>query len=331
MAFCAATVPHDRVINPKDLVLDESLVKWKNPSNKNSHFYYQKLFINVNGDKKFLVFETPKYYSRNGLHRSLGNSEQLFVIMTDSQRISLNVIEQFMMTHAKFADELEATWQRELARNPQLAIHEKFRSLYPGNSLYMKLHDDFEAFDSQYSLIDKTELSAGYYRVLFHVAALQYGEFSTTKPYLCAISMKVQQVVFEARKTGICYLNETALLSPPEFVNEHETDDLVNSFLNDIMAMEGGQGTSADKPPLSSQQKKKKHKAKKRLHSVDLDEVIDLENEPESQIVKDSEEEVAEEEEAEDCEVNNEAKKKKIVFKLLAPEMKKRKKTDKKA
>ena len=333
MAFCSATVPHDCVINPNDLVLDESLVKWRNPANRSSHFFYQKLFLTINGEKKHLVFETPKYYSRNGLLKSMNNSEQLFVQLSDAQRISLNVIDQYMITHAKFANELEAVWQRELARNPNLPINEKFRSLYPGNSVYMKLHDDFEAFNSNRLLIDKSELTSGYYRVLFHVAGFQYGEFSSSKPYLCAISMKVHQVVFEARKTGVCYLNDTPLLSPPQFINEHESDDLVNSFLNDIMEMSEQQATSTEhlnKPQSSTQQeqeeKKKRKKSKKRQHSLDVVDVVDLD--AESQIVNDSDQE--EEEEGEESDVNEDKKKKKVFVKPFAlPEVKKRKKMDK--
>ena len=332
MAFCSATVPHDSAINPKDLVLDESLVKWKNPANKNSHYYYQRLFLKVNGEMKHLVFETPKYYSRNGLIRSLSNTEQLLVQLSEAQRVSLNVIEQFMMSHAKFADDLEGAWKRQLVRNPNLAINEKFRSLYPGNSLYMKLHDDFEAFDDHHLLIDKSGMMAGYYRVLFHVAGLQYGEFSSSKPYLCAIAMKVTQVVFEARKTGICYLNETPLLSPPQFINEHESDDLVNSFLNNIMDMTE-EVNLTDQPQSSSQQdekeeKKKRKRPKKRQHSVD--EVIDLD--AESQIVNDGEQGGDDDnnDDEEGDEENDEDKKKKVIVKqFVVPEMKKRKKSDK--
>ena len=239
MAFCPATIPVDSIINPKDLILDPNLIKWSNPMNKNSHYYYQKLFFNKDNEKKFLVFETPQFYSKRGLVKSMNNSDQLCVQMTSAQRSTLNVVEDFMRTHARFTSDLEAIWKRQVLEKPDLKIHDKFRALYPSDSLFMKLHDEFEAFDSNYSLIDRSTLKQGYYRVLFLLSGFQYGQFSQDKHYLCALSMKVLQVVYEARKVGICYLNQTSLL-PPEFIDGSETVDLVNAILNDTGGIASG-------------------------------------------------------------------------------------------
>ena len=278
MAFCPATVMADRVINPTDLILDESLVKWSNPRSKDSHFYYQKLWLKMNSEKKYLVFETPPFYSKHGLTKSMSNSDQLFVQLSESQRISLTVIDQFMMTNARFVDELEELWKKRMEKNPSLSVQEKFRAIHPGNSLYMKLHDEFEAFDTNYSLIDREELKAGYYRVLFHVSGFQYGEFSPSKPYLCGLSMKVVQVVYEARKGGICYLDSIPF-SPPDLINEHESDPLINSFLKSI----GHEQERAEE--------KKKRKSKR--HVIDIDEDLTV---MDSQADADDTDEIEEEE-----------------------------------
>ena len=226
MAFCPSTVTNDKVVNPMDLILDHSLVKWKNPKNKDSHYYYQKLWLKANGEKKYLVFETQRFYSKHGLMKSMNNSDQLFVQLSEAQLTSLAVIEQFMRTNAKFTDELETAWKKKVELNPQLSIIEKFRPIYPSNSLYMKLHEDFEAFDSNYSMIDKEELKAGYHRALFHVSGLQYGEFNPSKPYLCALSIKVLQVVYVELKAGICYL-DTIPFTYLDFTTEHESQNVI--------------------------------------------------------------------------------------------------------
>lgn len=259
MAFCSSTVSIDKVINPMDLVLDPSLVKWKNPKNKDSHYYYQKLWLNTKGDKKYLVFETPLFYSKHGLMKSMNNSDQLFVQLSEAQRTSLSVIEQFMRTNAKFTDELETVWKKHLEENPQMGLIEKFRPIYPSNSLYMKLHEDFEAFDSNYSMIDKADLKAGYYRALFHVSGLQYGEFNPSKAYLCALSIKVLQVVYVERKSGICYLDPIPF-TYPDLTTEHESQNVVDS-----VSMKGDL-TKDD------QMKKKKRQKLKKKRPVDLDE-----------------------------------------------------------
>ena len=255
MAFCPSTMSKDKVINPMDLVLDQSLAKWKNPKNKDSQYYYQKLWLKANSDKKYLVFETPQFYSKHGLMKSMNNSDQLFVQLSEAQRTSLSVIEQFMRTNAKFTDELESLWKKQMESNPQLNFVEKFRAIYPSNSLYMKLHDDFEAFDSNYSLIDKSELKAGYYRVLFHVSGLQYGEFNPSKPYLCALSIKVLQVVYVERKSGICYLDAIPF-TYPDLTTENESQDVSGSVSKDIK---------------DDQLKKKKRQKLKKKRPVDLD------------------------------------------------------------
>ena len=260
MAFCQSTVPIEKVINPMDLVLDPSLVKWKNPKNKDSHYYYQKLWLNTNGDKKYLVFETPQFYSKHGLMKSMNNSDQLFVQLSEAQRTSLSLIEQFMRTNAKFTDELEKTWKKELEFNPKLSILEKFRPIYPSNSLYMKLHEDFEAFDSNYSMIDREELKAGYYRALFHVSGLQYGEFNPSKPYLCALAIKVLQVVYVERKAGVCYLDPIPFVYP-ELTTEHAFQNVVDSAVS-----------TKDDLTKDIQMKKKKRQKLKKKRQVDLDE-----------------------------------------------------------
>ena len=256
MAFCPSTMSKDKVINPMDLVLDHSLAKWKNPKNKDSQYYYQKLWLNTNGDKKYLVFETPQFYSKHGLMKSMNNADQLFVQLSEAQRTSLSVIEQFMRTNAKFTDELESLWKKQMEFNPQLNFMEKFREIYPSNSMYMKLHEDFEAFDSNYSLIDKAELKAGYYRVLFHVAGLQYGEFNPSKPYLCALSIKVLQVVYVERKSGICYL-DTIPFMYPDLTIENESQNMLRSVSKDTK---------------DDQMKKKKRQKLKKKQPIDLDE-----------------------------------------------------------
>ena len=252
MAFCSATVSKDTVVNPTDLSLDHSLVKWTNPKIKDSQFYYQKLWQTINGEKKFVVFETPQFYSKQGLVKSFNNSDQLFVQLSDAQRSSLTVIEEFMRSNAKFTDELEAIWKKQLELNPELDFTDKFRSIYPSNSLFMKLHDEFEAFDVNHSLIEKTDLKAGYYRVLFYVSGLQYGEFSPQKSYLCGLSIKVLQVVYEERKVGICYLTDGPF-SITDIMTAHESQDVLDSILN------------------GEAKKKRKKKKKKKLHANDDD------------------------------------------------------------
>ena len=143
--------------------------------------------------------------------------------------------------------------------NPQLSIIEKLRPIYPSNSLYMKLHEDFEAFDSNYSMIDKEKLKAGYYRTLFHVSGLQYGEFNPSKPYLCAPSIKVLEVVYVERKAGICYL-DTIPFTYPDLTTEHESQNVI-----------GFASTKGDLTKEDQMRKKKRQKLKKK-RQVDLDE-----------------------------------------------------------
>ena len=222
-AFHPATIQEDTIIDPTNLSLDNRILKW---TNRNHTFYYQKLWIKTSHKKKQLIFETPRFFSQNGLDTSAGSAtKQLIVEVSDVQRQNLSLIETYMRNNAKFNDELDEVWKSNRFNTPSLKNEEKFCALYEGNTMYMKVHDKFEAFDSNYKPIDINNLKQGNYRALFQVVGLQYGEFSKSKPYLCALAIKVLQVVYEEHRIGICYLRRSHTEAFGKIDNKEEEEE----------------------------------------------------------------------------------------------------------
>ena len=161
----------------------------------NNNFYFQSLSYDGND----LFIEVP-FFQANGMsHSSYTNMLQMRVMFPKWQQELLCTLDGAAREHVKCPQDASTSW------NKSFEDGSAYRNMVDPHTLYLKLSDNFQAFDVFKNTIDCDELKRGQYMALIHVTGIYIGGHGPTGK-LAFFQMKLTQLLYQPIPHDVCFI-----------------------------------------------------------------------------------------------------------------------------
>ena len=161
----------------------------------NNNFYFQTLSY----EGKDLYIEVP-FFQANGMsHSSYTNMLQMRVIFPKWLQDFLCALDGVAREHVKCPQDASTGWHKSFEDGSA------YRSMVDPHTLYLKLSENFQAFDVFKNTIDVDELKRGNYMALIHVTGIYIGGHGPTGK-LASLQMKLTQLLYQPIPHDECFI-----------------------------------------------------------------------------------------------------------------------------
>ena len=186
------------VIRNESDEFNRDLLKFKPPRKVQgigNSFFFQSLSY---GDDGFYL-QTPFFHSNGMSVSNYNNMRQMRVTFPQWQQDILKTIDSAAQENLVCPDSAPTHWKKSLEEG------KSYKTIPEFDSLFLKMSDHFQAFDSFQNVMECDDLKRGRYVALVHVTGIYLGAHGTTGK-LGSLQMKVLQLVYEPTAIDKCLI-----------------------------------------------------------------------------------------------------------------------------
>ena len=158
-------------------------------------FYFQSLTY---GDNSFYL-QVPSFHSNGMSISNYNNMRQMRVTFPKWQQTLLRNIDKIAQEQVQCPDNAPSHWNKVMDEG------NAYKDIPDFDSLFLRLSDNFQAFDLFENVMDVENLKRGRYMALVHITGLYLGAHGTTGK-LASLQMKVLQLVYEPTPIDKCLI-----------------------------------------------------------------------------------------------------------------------------